>query len=128
MDQSKTLQATTQVSAEVQTIFEHSCYDCHSSQTRWPWYSNFAPVSWLLADHIKDGREELSFSEWGTYPPKKAGKKLEEICKMVGESKMPLKSYLIIHRDSVMSEADKQAVCNWTKLELARMQITKKTE
>lgn len=124
VDQGLTLQARTTVPAEVQAILERSCYDCHSNQTRWPWYSNIAPVSWLLADHVKDGRKELSFSEWGNYTPKKAADKLEEICKLSGNGGMPIQSYLLIHREAVLSEADKKALCAWANLERSRIGAT----
>lgn len=125
VDPAMTLQASTQVPPEVQAIFERSCYDCHSNQTVWPWYTNVAPVSWFIADHVKDGREELSFSEWGAYPPKKADHKLEEICEMVEKGEMPLESYLILHGGAKLSEPDKQTLCNWTKQERARMGVAK---
>lgn len=125
VDRGKTMQANAQVPPEVQAIFERSCYDCHSNQTKWPWYTNVAPVSWFIADHVKDGREELSFSEWGAYAPKKADHKLEEICEMVEKGEMPLESYLILHSGAKLSEPDKQTLCNWTKAERARMAVAK---
>lgn len=128
VDRGKTLQANAQVPPEVQAIFERSCYDCHSNQTKWPWYTNVAPVSWFVADHVKDGREELSFSEWGAYPPKKADHKLEEICEMVEKGEMPLESYLILHSGAKLSESDKQSLCNWAKAERARMGVAKANE
>lgn len=85
MDQARTVQAVTPVPADVQAIFERSCHDCHSSRTRWPRYGNKAPASWHVADHLKDGRAELSFSGRGRYQPNQAAHKLEEICKQVEE-------------------------------------------
>ncbi|QQS45529.1 MAG: heme-binding domain-containing protein [Acidobacteriota bacterium] len=121
VDHGKTLQANTQVPPEVQAIFQRSCYDCHSNQTVWPWYSNVAPVSWFLADHVEHGREELSFSEWGNYDAKKADHKLEEICEMIEKGEMPLQSYLILHWGAKLSETDRQTLCNWANQERARI-------
>jgi hypothetical protein len=107
--------------ADVQAILDRSCADCHSSNTHWPWYSNIAPVSWRLADHVKEGRNELSFSEFGAYTPKKAAHKMEEVCEQVKKGEMPLKDYLLLHNGSRLSEADKQRLCEWSTSERARI-------
>lgn len=124
-DERQSLFAGASVPADVQAILQRSCNDCHSNQTKWPWYSHIAPVSWFLVDHVNDGRAELSFSDWGTYPPKKAGHKLEEICELVEKGEMPLESYLIMHRDAALTEGDKQVICNWAKQERAKLNIPK---
>ncbi|MGE0104463.1 MAG: heme-binding domain-containing protein [Blastocatellales bacterium] len=121
----KTMKANLEVPADVEAIFQRACYDCHSNQTVWPWYSNIAPVSWFVADHVREGRGELSFSEFGDYPAKKADHKLEEICEMVEKDEMPLASYLILHGDARLSEADKQAICGWTKQARERFKAAK---
>jgi len=121
VDESKTLQATANVPPEVGAILERSCNDCHSSKTIWPWYSEVAPASWYLAFHVNEGRRELSFSEWGTYQPKKAAQKLEEICEQVEAGEMPIKSYVPLHPQARLSDADKQVLCNWTTQERARI-------
>src|ERR1051326_6724994 len=77
IDPAKTLVATTPVPANVESIFERSCYDCHSNRTVYPWYANVAPLSWWLASHINDGRRELNFSEWAPYSQKKKLRKLK---------------------------------------------------
>lgn len=122
----QTLQATTQMPAEVSTILDRSCNDCHSSQTRWPWYSHFAPASWLVVHDVNEGRAELSFSEWGSYPAKKAEHKLEEICEQVEKDHMPIKPYLLLHSEARLSPADKQTLCNWTRQERARLAAAEK--
>jgi hypothetical protein len=116
-----TLEATTKVPENVKAVLARSCADCHSNETTYPWYSNVAPFSWLLADHIRDGRRELNISEWGTYPARKKTKKLEEICEQVSEGEMPLSSYLWIHRDAALTDADRGLLCDWAKAERARI-------
>jgi hypothetical protein len=88
-----------------------SCYDCHSNQTHLPWYSRIAPFSWMLADHIIDGRASLNFSEWESYSRREKLGQLESISDVVESGEMPLKSYLLIHRDAKLDE-EKIAVLN----------------
>lgn len=105
--------------APVQSILDRSCIDCHSHRTRYPWYSRISPVSWWLQDHVTEGRGELNLSEFGTYSPKKAAHKLEEVCEMVEKKEMPLKSYLPLHPSAKLSDADRQTLCAWSKQERA---------
>jgi hypothetical protein len=110
-----------EVPGEVAAIFERSCVDCHSNKTTYPWYSQIAPVSWWLKNHINEGRHELNTSEWGTYTDRKKSKKLEEICEQVEAREMPLPSYTWIHRDSFLSEDDLRTICDWTNAERAKI-------
>lgn len=103
------------VPADVRTILEKSCYDCHSNHTTYPWYDRIAPVSWWVANHIKEGKLELNFTEFATYSAKKQGKKLEEIGETVEKGEMPLKSYLITHGDARLTEAQKKTLVDWAK-------------
>lgn len=105
----------TNPSAELQNIFESSCFDCHSNTTSYPWYNNIAPVSYWLADHIKDGKKHLNFSEWETYSAKKKDHKLEEVIEMVEEGEMPLQEYTWTHNEAKLSEAQVAAVIDWAK-------------
>lgn len=98
--------------AEVATILQRSCYDCHSNKTTFPWYSDIAPVSWFTKYHVKEGREHMNFSTWNDYPDEKKAKYLEKIPKAI-KSKMPLPSYLIMHADAKLSDADKKAIEDW---------------
>jgi len=107
--------------AHIQPILDRSCNDCHSNRTRWPWYSQISPVSWWLKDHIDEGRHELSFSEFGSYAPKKAAHKMEEVCEMVEKGAMPLREYLWGHPSARLSDADKQALCEWATGEERRI-------
>ncbi|HEX7828614.1 MAG TPA: heme-binding domain-containing protein [Thermoanaerobaculia bacterium] len=111
-----------QMPADVQSIFTRSCADCHSNTTKWPWYTNISPVSWWIADHVKEGRHELNVSEFGTYSTKKAAHKMEEVCEMVEKGEMPLQGYAgPLHPDAHLSEADKSRLCEWAKGEQRRL-------
>lgn len=120
-DAARTLAAAANVPKEVNAILERSCSDCHSNRTVWPWYSNVAPVSWSVADHVEHGREELNFSEWGAYKDSRKKRKLEEICEEVEEGHMPHPQYLWIHRDAALSSSDVKVLCDWSKAERERV-------
>jgi hypothetical protein len=101
------------VPADVQAILKTSCYDCHSNNTVYPWYANIQPAAWWLADHVKEGKKELNFSEFASYRIGRQYRKLEEINGEVKEDKMPLDTYLWIHRDAKLSNAQKLTLANW---------------
>jgi Haem-binding domain len=98
---------------DVQTVFKTSCYDCHSNNTAYPWYNNIQPVAWFLANHVKEGKQELNFNEFASYRIGRQYKKLEEISKEVDEGGMPLESYTLIHGNAKLSEQQKTIVINW---------------
>lgn len=116
-----TLKANSQISPAVATVLERSCGDCHSHNTRWPWYSNVAPVSWLVIDHVNHGRKHLNLSTWSNPSPhrlsKSSDERLERICKMAAGGEMPFASYTLMHRDAKLSPQDVKAICEWTRLE-----------
>ena len=122
--EAETLQATTQVPANIQSILKRSCSDCHSNETVYPWYSGVAPFSWSLAEHIEEGRQELNVSVWNTYSAKKKRHKLDEICEQVTSGAMPHNQYLWIHREARLSEEDKKALCTWAEAEKAKIPET----
>jgi hypothetical protein len=105
--------AMTNPPAEVTDMLKTSCYDCHSNQAVYPWYTNIAPVSWWIKKHIDEGREHLNFSDWGNYKPGKQEHKLEELYSEVEHREMPLKSYLIIHRDAKLKDAQIREMTDW---------------
>jgi cytochrome c551/c552 len=121
VDPAKTLVATAPVPANVESIFERSCYDCHSNKTVYPWYSKVAPVSWLLASDINDGRRAMNFSEWGTFSQKKRLHRIKDICDQVKEGDMPLWFYLPLHPKAKLSGADVAAICTWSAAETSRL-------
>ena len=111
----QTLESAVAVPADIAFVLGRACNDCHTNKTNYPWYSYIQPSGWFLKDHVNEGRRELNFSEFAAYEPRKRKKKLEEICEQVESGEMPLPSYLWIHRESVLSESDKKAICDWSK-------------
>jgi hypothetical protein len=103
------------VPVSVQQTLEKSCYDCHSNHTEYPWYSNIQPLGFWLKDHVDEGKEELNFSEFNSYTPKRKAKKMKEIVKEIEEGEMPLSSYTLIHRNSILTEAQKAELIEWAK-------------
>ena len=99
--------------AAVKAIIVRSCYDCHSHQTRWPWYSRVAPVSWWMVSHVTKGRQDLNFSTWPTFDPADQDQILREIAAQVRRDAMPLPSYLWGHPDARLSADDKQLILDW---------------
>ena len=101
-------------STELKTVLKKSCYDCHSNETVWPWYSYVAPVSWLVADDVHEGRRHLNFSNWQNIEVRKVSKAKQEIWEMVSEGEMPLSKYVLLHPEAKLSEKDKQIIKEWT--------------
>ena len=104
-----------QASEEIQSLVKAACYDCHSLKTKYPWYSQIAPVSWWMKHHVDEGREHLNFSVWSKYSPKKADHKLEECIEEVQEGEMPLSSYTLTHGDAKLSTDQKNTLVNFFK-------------
>lgn len=102
-------------SAEVKTILKRSCYDCHSNETKWPYYSYLFPISYLLAKHVEEGRDELNFSEWGELSVKKQKRKAGEILEEIEEGEMPPWDYKLLHPDSKISEEDLNVLKAWAE-------------
>jgi len=100
---------------EIRQILANSCYDCHSNQTRYPWYAEVQPVGWWLAGHIKTARHEMNFAEFGAYTQKRQIKKLEALCDEVRDRAMPLPSYAFIHRGAKLTDAQIAALCHWAE-------------
>lgn len=98
----------------VRVVIKASCYDCHSHETSWPWYSRVAPMSWLVAHDVEEARGHLNFSQWGTLDAKRREKLTEEIWEEVEEGEMPLKVYLLAHPDARLSEAAKATLRDWS--------------
>lgn len=121
VNESDALQSHVQVTPQVAGILDRSCNDCHSNKTRWPWYSNVAPVSWFLIDHVNEGREHLNFSEWGKLDRSSAAQTLDEMCEEVKAGAMPLSSYTPLHPGSKLSEADVKVLCDWTEVEVDKL-------
>ena len=103
--------------SEISNVLRTSCYDCHSNESVWPWYTRVAPASWLIARDVREARDELNFSEWRDYTDRRKGDKLEEVEEMITEGEMPLWFYLPLHRDARLSDAEKQALIEWSRAE-----------
>ncbi len=101
------------VPENVKVILAKACNDCHSNRTRYPWYAEIQPVSWWLANHIKDGKGHLNFNEFDGYRIARQYEKLGECIKEVKEGGMPLPSYTIIHKDAILTAAEKQILYDW---------------
>lgn len=95
-------------SPETKALAEQACYDCHSNETEWPWYSNIAPVSWLVQHDVDEGREHLNFSEWGN--GRREGEESEEMAEVIYEGEMPPPVFLITHAEARLTAAEKQAL------------------
>jgi len=102
-------------SVEVRSILRRACYDCHSNETVWPWYGRIAPMSWLIARDVRDGRKELNFSTWNRYSAEQQSKKLRECWEEVAEGAMPLAIYLPLHPEARLSAGDREALRVWTQ-------------
>jgi hypothetical protein len=96
-------------------LVKTACYDCHSNNTVYPWYSNIQPVAWWLNDHVTEGKKEFNFSEFASYTPKKADHKLDKLIDEVKEGEMPLKSYTLIHTDAKLSNEQRIALTSWVQ-------------
>jgi len=97
----------------VLAILKTSCYDCHSNNTRYPWYNRVQPVAWWLNSHVREGKRELNFSEFASYPLVKQAKKLKNTVKQVKGGGMPLDSYLWIHKDAKLEQGQKDTLIQW---------------
>lgn len=101
------------VPERLEGIIKTSCYDCHSNNTEYPWYNKVQPVAWLLEDHVKQGKEELNFSDWANYSSRRKNSKLKSIISQIEDDEMPLFSYTLVHTDAKLSEGDKKAILDW---------------
>jgi cytochrome c551/c552 len=90
-------------SSATKALAQRACFDCHSNETAWPWYSNVAPVSWLLQRHVTEGRERLNFSTWGT-----GHQEVEHAARLIQQGEMPPWDYLVLHPDARLSDTEKQ--------------------
>jgi hypothetical protein len=120
-DPSLSIESQAQVTPAVASIFDRSCNDCHSNKTRWPWYSNVAPVSWFVIDHVNEGRGDMNLSEWGKLDRNRQRHRLEDMCEMVESGEMPLSTYTPLHPGSKLSQADVKALCDWSSSERQRL-------
>lgn len=100
---------------QVSGILQNSCYDCHSNNTRYPWYSFIQPGGWLMASHIRKGKTDLNFSEFGSYSTRKQQGKLQAITNSINDKTMPLRSYTLLHSAAKLSADEKVVLLDWVK-------------
>jgi len=98
---------------DVTVILKKACYDCHSNNTRYPWYANIQPAAWWMNDHIIEGKREINFDEYSSRPLRFQYKKMDELIEQIKENEMPLQSYTWIHKDAILTEVEKNTLINW---------------
>ncbi|BAO74283.1 heme-binding domain-containing protein [Winogradskyella sp. PG-2] len=106
-------ESQTEMPAKVKAVFSSKCYDCHSNKTTYPWYSEVAPVSFFIADHVEEGIEHFNVSQWESYSIKKKDHKLDELIEEIEANEMPLKSYNLLHGG--ITESEKVALIAWAR-------------
>jgi len=116
----------TQAPEDVQLIMRNACYDCHSNETIWPWYSDFAPVSFVIANHVEEGREHLNFSNWGNYESSDHPSILKHMKKEINKNAMPLAGYVKLHAEANISEDGKVLIMDWLDSVLSTYEIIDK--
>jgi hypothetical protein len=107
--------SVTAANTEVAGLLKTACYDCHSNQPTYPWYTNMAPVSWWIKHHINEGSQHLNFSIWGTYSEKRKNHKLEECIEMIEEGEMPMYSYTLMHKEAKLADSQKLQLVQFFK-------------
>ena len=105
---------TVAVPNQVLNLLQNSCYDCHSNNTRYPWYSFIQPGAWLMASHIRRGKAMLNFSQLGDLSNRKQQSKLQGIVNQIKDNEMPLSSYTLLHRNAILTAEQKAILINWT--------------
>jgi hypothetical protein len=113
------IQGTLPAQPEIETTLKRACYDCHSNETRWPWYSHAAPLSWLVVHDVTLGRKEVNFSEWGSYNPATRRRKLEWMGRTMREEAMPPWTYRLLHPDARLTNAERAALERWIESQIA---------
>ncbi|MFA5814946.1 MAG: heme-binding domain-containing protein [Bacteroidales bacterium] len=99
----------------VQAVLKNACYDCHSNNTNYPWYSNIQPMGWLMAKHIRQGKEALNFNAFGSYSLRRQLSKLNGIANSIKDDIMPLSSYKLMHKNAQLSTNEKTLFINWAQ-------------
>jgi hypothetical protein len=96
-------------------LIMNACYDCHSNQTDYPWYSRISPVSLYLNKHIVEGKEDLNFSEYGLLDKADKIGAFADFCDVLDAGTMPLQSYILIHKDAKLTQEERENLCNWSE-------------
>ena len=113
---SRSLTAHVRVPEEVYASLIHSCGDCHSNQTHWPWYGHVAPLSWVITDDVNEGRRHMNFEDWEAQEdPKQANDRLIDICEEIKKQGMPPFSYRLVHKDIRLKPQEIASICSWSQ-------------
>ena len=107
----------------IKKILRESCYDCHSNETTWYWYTKYAPISWLIEHDVNEGREYLNFSTWDKYSTNEKKELMNESIEEIKEGEMPLKIYELMHPDSKISEEELEILTSWIINEFCFMEL-----
>lgn len=103
------------VPKNVKHVLQTACYDCHSNNTNYPWYNYVQPAAWILANHIKHGKKDLNFSEFGSYSIRRQQSKFKSIISQIKDGEMPLYSYTVIHKNARLTQEQKDLIINWAQ-------------
>jgi hypothetical protein len=117
-DPSRAIGANAPLTIEAAEVLDRACRDCHSNDTTWPWYSNVAPMSWFVIQHVNDGRRHFNYSRWSEYDDKHRREFLNDSCDLARRHDMPLSSYTWIHANARLSDRDIEALCGWASVAL----------
>lgn len=112
------------VPTHVQSILNKACNDCHTNNTKYPWYAQVQPVRFWLNRHVKEGKQELNFNDFKTFEPRRQYRKMEEIIKEVEEDEMPLSSYTLVYTDARLTATEKQQLTDWAQGIIDTMKAT----
>jgi hypothetical protein len=109
---------------QVAAMLRAACYDCHSYETRWPWYSHIAPMSWQIANDVTDGRHNLNLSDWPA-DPMRAAKRMEDMSDEIDYRDMPLKKYTLIHADARLTDDQRKQIEDWLQSQVKILKAQK---
>lgn len=121
VDQSLTMQNELKIPSEINSLFVRGCNDCHSNQTKWPFYSYIAPVSWLVSYDVMEGRKHFNMSEWGKYKLSKKASKLSGIYQAISDRTMPLPKYIPLHPEANFSDSERDQLAAWAQAEAKKL-------
>lgn len=113
VDESRTLDSRLSVPDDIKTMLDRSCMDCHSNTTRWPWYSNIAPASWIVANDVIEARKHLNLSDFAQYRSLRAVGRLDMMCENLQDEIMPPKNYLFLHPNARLTRVEINRFCDW---------------
>jgi len=117
----RNVSATNAPPPQIAALLHAACYDCHSYETKWPWYSHIAPMSWLIANDVKGGRARVNFSDWPNEHPDWAAHRWEDISEEVDYKEMPPAKYTMLHPEARLTDEQRQELIHWADTEAERL-------